>query len=73
MKLTETTMYIVAYRKSENDEWLTSGLSYHNVTDAKNELSKQRHHLPNLFYQVFQFGRPMPLNLDIKTYEDIDR
>lgn len=72
MKLTEKQVYIVGYRKSDNDDWITSGLSYNSEIDAQSDLIKQRHHLPKLQYEVFKFGRAMPLNFEVKQYDEFD-
>ena len=72
MKVVDKQFFIVGYRKNDNDEWLTSGLSYNNEIDAQSELIKQRYHLPQLQYEVFKFGRAMPLNFDINQYDDFD-
>ena len=72
MKVVDKQFFIVGYRKSDNDEWLTSGLSYNNEIDAQSELIKQRYHLPQLQYEVFKFGRAMPLNFNIKQYDNFD-
>ena len=70
MKVVEKQVYIVGYRKNDNDEWQTGGLSYNNEIDARSELIKQQYHLPKLQYEVFKFGRAMPLNFKIKQYDD---
>lgn len=72
MKVVEKQVYIVGYRKSDNDDWQTSGLSYSSAIDAQSDLIKQRHHLPQLQYEVFKFGRAMPLNFEINKYDDFD-
>lgn len=72
MKVVDKQFFIVGYRNNDNDEWKTSGLSYNNEIDAQSELIKQRYHLPKLQYEVFQFGRAMPLNFEIKQYTDFD-
>lgn len=72
MKVVDKQFFIVGYRKSDNDEWLTSGLSYNNEIDAQSELIKQRYHLPQLQYEVFKFGRAMPLNFEVKQYDNFD-
>ena len=72
MKVVDKQFFIVGYRKNDNDEWLTSGLSYNNEIDAQSELIKQRYHLPKLQYEVFKFGRAMPLNFEINKYDDFD-
>ena len=73
MKVVDKQFFIVGYRKSDNDEWLTSGLSYNNEIDAQSELIKQRYHLPQLQYELFKFWRAMPLNFEIKQYDDFDK
>lgn len=72
MKVVDKQFFIVGYRKTDNDEWLTSGLSYNNEIDAQSELIKQRYHLPQLQYEVFKFGRAIPLNFEIKQYTYFD-
>ena len=72
MNLVEKQVYIVGYRENDNDEWQTSGLSYNNEIDARSELIKKQYHLPKLQYEVFKFGRAMPLNFKIKQYDDFD-
>jgi len=70
MKVVEKQVYIVCYRENDNDEWQTGGLSYNNEIDVRSELIKQQYHLPILQYEVFKFGRAMPLNFEIKQYDD---
>ena len=72
MNVVDKQVFIVGYRKTDNDEWLTSGLSYNNEIDAQSALIKQRYHLPRLQYEVFKFGRAMPLNFDVKQYDNFD-
>ena len=72
MKLTDKEVYIVGYRENDNDEWQTSGLSYNNEIDAQSELIKQRYHLPKLQYDVFKFGRAMPLKFEANQYDGFD-
>lgn len=72
MKVVDKQFFIVGYRRNDNDEWKTSGLSYNNEIDAQSELIKQRYYLPKLQYEVFKFGRAMPLNFDVKQYDDFD-
>ncbi|MGQ4573736.1 hypothetical protein ACUIJP_06595 [Leuconostoc pseudomesenteroides] len=60
MKVIEKQVYIVGFRKSDNDEWETSGATYGNQIDAQsviNELQKEtRQQL-----KLFKFGRAIPL------------
>lgn len=72
MKVVDKQFFIVGYRKKDNDEWETSGLSYNNEIDAQSELIKQRYHLPKFQYEVFKFGRAMPLNFEVNQYDNFD-
>ena len=60
MKLVEKQVYIVGYRKTDNDEWETSGKTYGNLIDAQaaiNELSKETKQQ----LKLFRFGRAIPV------------
>jgi len=60
MKVIEKQVYIVGYRKTDNDEWETSGQTYGNLIDARavmNKLSKETSQRLTLF----KFGRATPL------------
>ena len=60
MKLVEKQVYIVGYRKTDNDEWETSGKTYGNLIDAQaamNELSKETKQR----LKLFRFGRAIPV------------
>ena len=60
MKLVEKQVYIVGYRKTDNDEWETSGKSYGNLIDAQaamNGLSKETKQQ----LKLFKFGRAVPV------------
>ena len=72
MKVVDKQFFIVGYRKNDNDDWKTSGLSYNSEIDAQSELIKQRYHLPQLQYEVFKFGRAMPLKFEVNQYTDFD-
>ncbi|WP_273711460.1 hypothetical protein [Leuconostoc mesenteroides] len=53
-------VYIVGFRKTDNDEWETSGKSYGNLIDAQaamNELSKETKQQ----LKLFKFGRAVPV------------
>lgn len=44
MKIIDIEVYIVGFRKTDNDEWETSGATYGNQIDAQavmNKLSKE--------------------------------
>ncbi|MFL2089709.1 hypothetical protein ACEN4H_07395 [Leuconostoc mesenteroides] len=60
MKIIDIEVYVVGYRKTDNDEWETSGKMYGNLIDAQavmNKLSKEtKQHL-----KLFKFGRAVPL------------
>lgn len=61
MKVVEKQVYIVGYRYSDNDPWLTSGKSYGNLIDAQsamNELSKETKQQ----LKLFKFGRAVPVD-----------
>lgn len=60
MKVVDIEVYIVGYRKTDNDEWETSGKSYGNLIDAQaamNKLSKETKRQ----LKLFKFGRAIPL------------
>lgn len=60
MKVIEKQVYIVGFRKTDNDEWQTSGKSYGNLIDAQaamNELSKETKQQ----LKLFKFGRAIPV------------
>ena len=60
MKLVEKQVYIVGYRKTDNDEWETSGKTYGNLIDsqaAMNGLSKETKQQ----LKLFKFGRAVPV------------
>lgn len=60
MKVIEKQVYIVGFRKTDNDEWETSGKSYGNLIDAQavmNELSKETKQQ----LKLFKFGRAVPV------------
>lgn len=60
MKVIEKQIYIVGFRKTDNDEWETSGSTYGNQIDAQavmNKLSKETKQQ----LKLFKFGRAVPL------------
>ena len=60
MKIIDIEVYIVGYRKTDNDEWETSGKTYGNLIDAQaamNGLSKETKQQ----LKLFQFGRAIPV------------
>lgn len=61
MKIVDKEVYIVGYRKSGTDEWLTSGLNYWNKNDARSELISMRYRMPELQYEIFKLERAKPI------------
>ncbi|USI45486.1 hypothetical protein [Leuconostoc mesenteroides] len=60
MKIIDIEVYIVGYRKTDNDEWETSGKTYGNLIDAQavmNKLSKETKQQ----LKLFKFGREIPV------------
>ena len=60
MKVVDIEVYIVGYRKTDNDEWETSGKTYGNQIDAQavmNKLSKET----SQQLKLFKFGRAVPV------------
>lgn len=60
MKVVEKQVYIVGFRKTDNDEWETSGKTYGNLIDAQasmNGLSKETKQQ----LKLFKFGRAVPV------------
>ncbi|MCT3069061.1 hypothetical protein EFN45_02960 [Leuconostoc citreum] len=60
MKVVEKQVYIVGFRKTDNDEWLTSGATHGNQIDAQaamNKLSKETKQQ----LKLFKFGRAIPV------------
>lgn len=60
MKVIEKQVYIVGYRKTDNDEWETSGQTYGNQIDAQaviNGLQKETKQQ----LRLFKFGRAIPV------------
>ncbi|MGO2927608.1 MAG: hypothetical protein ACTICO_08230 [Leuconostoc citreum] len=60
MKVIDKQVYIVGFRKTDNDEWETSGKTYGNLIDAQaamNGLSKETKQQ----LKLFKFGRAVPV------------
>ena len=60
MKVVDKQVYIVGFRKTDNDEWQTSRVSHGNLIDAQaamNELSKETKQQ----LKLFKFGRAVPV------------
>ncbi|ORI85684.1 hypothetical protein [Leuconostoc lactis] len=61
MKIIDIEVYIVGFRKTDNDEWQTSVKSYGNLIDAQaamNELIKETKQQ----LKLFKFGRAVPVD-----------
>lgn len=61
MKIIDIEVYIVGYRKTDNDEWETSGKTHGNLIDAQwnaKELSKHA----DCTTQVFEMGKMLPVD-----------
>lgn len=70
MKLIEKHVYVVGYKKQDNDEWETSGKVYGNLQDA-NWNCYDMGVKTGAITQVFEFMRPMPISGDIKKSEKL--
>ena len=60
MKVIEKQVYILGFRKTDNDEWETSGKTYGNLIDAQaamNGLSKETKQQ----LKLFKFGMAIPV------------
>lgn len=57
MNVVDKQVFIVGYRKSDNEPWQTSGLSYGNLQDALSNANTQRFHMPDLKIKIFKMGR----------------
>lgn len=61
MNVVDKQVFIVGYRKSDNEPWQTSGKSYWNLEDAKANANTQQFHMPNLKIKIFKMGRAVPV------------
>ena len=61
MKVVDKQVYIVGFRKTDNDEWLTSGKSYGNLIDAQADMNKLSKETKQQL-KLFKFGRAVPLD-----------
>lgn len=64
MNVVDKRVYIVGYRKSDNDPWETSGLNYGNLRDAIANANTQQFHMPDLKIKIFKMGRAIPVEAD---------
>ena len=60
MKIIDIEVYIVGYRKTDNDEWETSGKTYGNLIDAQAAMNGLSKETPQQL-KLFNFGRAVPL------------
>ena len=61
MKVADKQVFIVGYRKSDNEPWETSGLNYGNLQDAQANVNAQQFRMPNLKLKIFKMGRAVPV------------
>ena len=60
MKVIEKQVYIVGFRKTDNDEWETSCATYGNQIDAQAVMNKLSKKTPQQL-KLFKFGRAIPV------------
>lgn len=60
MKVVDIEVYIVGYRKTDNDEWETSGKTYGNLIDAQAVIKGLQKETQQQL-KLFKFGRAIPL------------
>jgi len=60
MKVIDKQVYIVGFRKTDNDEWETSGATYGNQIDAQAVMNKLSKETPQQL-KLFKFGRAVPV------------
>ncbi|MCC7668897.1 MAG: hypothetical protein ABF709_05140 [Leuconostoc pseudomesenteroides] len=60
MKVIDREVFIVGYRKTNNDEWKTSGKTYGNLTDAQTTAKAVTSQTGSLT-KVFTYGRAQPV------------
>lgn len=63
MKIIDIEVYIVGYRKTDNDEWETSGKMYGNLIDAQEVMNKLSKKTPQQL-KLFKFGRAVPVEVE---------
>ncbi|PND41307.1 hypothetical protein B0W51_05940 [Leuconostoc mesenteroides] len=61
MKIIDIEVYIVGYRKTDNDEWETSGATYGNLIDAQAVMNKLSKETKQQLKKLFKFGRAIPV------------
>lgn len=61
MNVVDKQVFIVGYRKSDNEPWQTSGKNHWNLEDAKAWAILQRYHMPNYKIKIFKMGRAVPV------------
>lgn len=61
MLLVEAKVYVVGYRKSDNDQWRTSGKTWGDLTDAQWNAKELAKHA-SCTTQVFEMGKMLPVD-----------
>ena len=64
MTVVDKQVFIVGYRKSDNEPWQTSGLNYGNLQDAQANANAQQFRMPDLKIKIFKMGRAVPVEGD---------
>lgn len=72
MKVIEKQVYIVGYRKADNDECETSGATYGNLIDAQSTASGLNKSISGQV-KVFVFDRAREITNVNLNYKEIDR
>jgi len=57
MRVVDKEVYLVGYRNSDTDDWLTSGKIFFNSFDAEWEIKDLKIHAPKWQYKLFKGGR----------------
>lgn len=63
MKVVDREVFIVGYRKSDNDDWLVSGTTFGNRVDAEASARLQKSRIPDVELKVFKYGRAIPVEV----------
>ena len=64
MNISDVHVFIVGYRRNNNESWQMSGVFYHNEVDATNRARLLRNDV-GVETDVFTFDRIQKLNLEI--------
>lgn len=63
MKVVDREVYIVGYRKSDNDDWSVSGTTFGNSADAEVFARLKKSYIPDIELKVFKYGRATPVEV----------